>query len=212
MRGFLFETRPGPLDVAAAGATPARTAPAPPPAPPPLTPERHPDGSLDLRDLERETAVARLFDLQHLQLVRLAALLGAGHEAEDVVAEAFCSLYRRWNRLRDGNAALPYLRSCVVNETKMRLRHRRVVERNAEPTAAPRRSAEAEVLVREVQREVLAALDALPTRQREAIVLRYWMDLREAEVAEAMGVSTGTVKTHTSRAMAALATRLEPQS
>lgn len=213
MRGFTFGTRPAPFDAvgdAAASSSPAPARPVGEPAPP--IAETHPGAALDLRDLERETAVARLFDAQHLQLVRLAALLGAGHEAEDVVAEAFCSLYRRWNRLRDGNAALPYLRSCVVNETKMRLRHRRVVERNSEPTATPRRSAEAEVLVREVQREVLAALDALPTRQREAIVLRYWMDLREAEVAEAMGVSPGTVKTHTSRAMAALALRLQVPS
>lgn len=201
MRGFLFGTRPAPTDAAA-----DRPGPPPPPAP-----EHHPVGSLDLRDLERETAVARLFEVQHLPLVRLAALLGAGNEAEDVVAEAFCSLYRRWSRLRDGDAALPYLRSCVVNETKMRLRHRRVVERNAEPPAGPRRSAEAEALVRESQREVVAALDELPTRQREAIVLRYWMGLREAEVAAAMGVSPGTVKTHTSRAMAALATRLQAQ-
>ncbi len=219
MRGFLFGTRPagdapapdpGPADdrgsppaalVTAAAAGSGTAAPA----------GRPPTGALDLRDLERETAVARLFDAQHPQLVRLAALLGAGHEAEDVVAEAFCSLYRRWNRLRDGGAALPYLRSCVVNETKMRLRHRQVVARNAAPVSPPRRSAEAEVLVREVQREVQAALDGLPTRQREAIVLRYWMDLREADVAAAMGVSPGTVKTHTSRAMAALAARLEPR-
>ena len=203
MRGYRLGTRAAPTDDAAV------SPPDPPPAP--ADPRPQPDGSLDLRDLERETAVARLFDSQHLQLVRLAALLGAGNEAEDVVAEAFCSLYRRWNRLHDAGAALPYLRSCVVNETKMRLRHRRVVERNADPAAVHWRSAEAEVLVREVQREVLAALDELPTRQREAIVLRYWMDLREAEVAEAMGVSPGTVKTHTSRAMAALAARLQEQ-
>lgn len=168
-----------------------------------------PDVSLDLRNVERETAVAQLFDVQYVQLVRLAALLGARSDAEDVVAEAFCSLYSRWNRLRDASAALPYLRSCVVNEAKMRLRHRQVVERNADPAVDHLRSAEAEVLIREVQREVLAALDALPTRQREAIVLRYWMDLRETEVAATMGVSVGTVKTHTSRAMAALAARLE---
>lgn len=184
----------------AAPAAPRPAAPRPA-APPPV--------ALDLRDPERETSVARLFDTHHVKLVRLAALLGAGHEAEDVVAEAFCSLYRRWNRLRDAGAALGYLRACVVNETNMRLRHRQVVARNAAPEAAPRRSAEAEVLVREDQRHVLAALDALPARQREAIVLRYWMDLREAEVAEAMGVSTGTVKTHTSRAMAALTATLE---
>lgn len=162
------------------------------------------DEVLDLREPERETAVARVFEQHHAQMVRLATLLGAADEAEDVVGEAFYALYRRWDRLRSPDAALPYVRAAVVNQVKMRLRHRGVVQRSQEEAPEECRSAEAEVLVREDQREVAHALARLPRRQREAIVLRYWLDLKEAEVAQAMGVSCGAVKTHTSRAMAAL--------
>ncbi len=182
-----------------------------PPSSSASAPDAAPSRALDLREPERETAITRLFDEHHDQLVRLAALLGAGNDAEDVVGEAFCALYRRWNKLRDPQAALPYVRSSVVNQTKMRLRHRLVVDRSPDPVQGVCRSAEAEVLVREDQREVVEALALLPRRQREAIVLRYWMDLRESEVAEAMGVSAGAVKTHTSRAMAALGRSLGGQ-
>jgi RNA polymerase sigma-70 factor (sigma-E family) len=164
---------------------------------------------LDLRDVEREAAITRLFDRHHGQLVRLAALIGAAADAEDVVAEAFCELHRRWGRLRDPDAALPYLRSAVVNLTRMRLRHLQVVRRHQEHPRPPAQSAEAEAVLREDQREVVAALGTLSPRQREALVLRYWLGLREAEVAEAMGISCGAVKAHTSRAMTALARELE---
>lgn len=167
--------------------------------------------ALDLREPERETAVARVFEQNHAQMVRLAALLGAADEAEDVVGEAFYALYRRWDRLSSPDAALPYVRAAVVNQVKMRLRHRGVVERSPEQAPGEHRSAEAEVLVREDQREVVLALARLPRRQREAIVLRYWLDLSEADVAQAMGVSCGAVKTHTSRAMAALSRSLGSQ-
>jgi RNA polymerase sigma-70 factor (sigma-E family) len=159
---------------------------------------------LDLRDAGREAALAALFDAHHAQLVRLAALLGAGADAEDVVADAFCALHRRWDRLRSPEAALAYTRSCVVNLTRMRLRHLQVVRRSPDPVEGRAASAESQVMAREDQRAVVRALAALPDRQREAVVLRYWLDLREAEVAAAMGISAGAVKTHTSRAMAAL--------
>jgi RNA polymerase sigma factor (sigma-70 family) len=86
----------------------------------------------------------------------------------------------------------------------MRLRHLQVVRRSPDPVEDRAASAEALVMAREDQRAVVRALAALPDRQREAVVLRYWLDLREAEVAAAMGISAGAVKTHTSRAMAAL--------
>lgn len=159
---------------------------------------------LDLRHAERETAVTRLFESHAAQLTRLAALLGAGAEAEDIVAEAFCDLHRRWGRLRDPDAAPAYLRSAVCNLTRMRLRHLQVVRRHAPDAPPDVSSAESEVVLRENQQEVVRALRALPNRQREALVLRYWLDLREADVAQAMGISAGSVKVHTSRGMAAL--------
>ncbi len=161
-------------------------------------------GWLAMRDLEREAAVTALFDRHHRELVRMAALLGAEQDAEDVVAEAFCELYRRWPRLRDPQAAPAYLRSAVCNLTRMRIRHLQVVRRHPELAPADTDSAEHEVVLREDQREVVLALRSLPDRQRQALVLRYWLDLREAEVAAAMGISVGAVKTHTSRGMAAL--------
>jgi DNA-directed RNA polymerase specialized sigma24 family protein len=90
----------------------------------------------DLRDLDREAALARLFDLHYTALLRLAVLLGAD-DAENIVAEAYCQLYRRWQRLRSTEAALAYLRSVVCNLTRMRLRHLQVIRRHAEPRADP---------------------------------------------------------------------------
>ncbi|HYY12580.1 MAG TPA: SigE family RNA polymerase sigma factor [Kineosporiaceae bacterium] len=162
---------------------------------------------LGLRDVDREAAVTALFDTHHHQLVRLAVLLGADGDAEDVVAEAFCELYRRWPRLRDPQAAPAYLRSVVCNLVRMRLRHLQVVRRHGQVHLEDAGSAEQEVVLREDHREVVRALQELPERQRQALVLRYWLDLREAEVAAAMGISAGAVKAHTSRGMAAL-TRL----
>jgi RNA polymerase sigma-70 factor (sigma-E family) len=164
---------------------------------------------LPMRDLEREAQVSALFDRQHTELLRLAVLLGADGEAEDVVAEAFCELYRRWPRLRDPQAAPAYLRSVVCNLVRMRLRHLQVVRRHADPPPLDAGSAEQEVVLREDQREVVEALRALPDRQRQALVLRYWLDLRESEVAAAMGISCGAVKAHTARGMAALTRLLE---
>jgi RNA polymerase sigma-70 factor (sigma-E family) len=159
---------------------------------------------LDLRHAEREAAITRLFETHAAQFTRLAALLGAGAEAEDVVADAFCDLHRRWGRLRNPDAAPAYLRSAVCNLVRMRLRHRKVVQRHAPEQPQDASSAECEIILREDQQEVVCALRELPSRQREALVLRYWLDLREAEIAQAMGISAGSVKVHTSRGMAAL--------
>jgi RNA polymerase sigma-70 factor (sigma-E family) len=185
--------------------------PTTPSAPAPSVQVTDPAGGgswLGLRDLEREAAITALFDRQHTELVRMAALLGADQDAEDVVAEAFCELYRRWPRLRDPQAAPAYLRSVVCNLTRMRLRHLQVVRRHHEPALPDAGSAEQQVVLREDQREVVVALRELPDRQRQALVLRYWLDLKEVDVAAAMGISCGAVKTHTSRGMAALTRKL----
>ncbi|WP_020392600.1 RNA polymerase sigma factor [Kribbella catacumbae] len=162
--------------------------------------------TLDLREAEREAAIARVFDQSHAQLVRLAVLLGAGADAEDIVAEAFCQLYRRWPKLRSPDAAPAYVRGAVLNLVRMRWRHLQVVRRHHDRALRPSDDVSAEnvVLEREDQRAVVTALEELAPRQREAIVLRYWMDLKEAEIAAAMGISCGAVKSHTARAMSAL--------
>ncbi|MEU8245878.1 SigE family RNA polymerase sigma factor [Nonomuraea sp. NPDC048916] len=152
---------------------------------------------------DRETALPRLFATHYTGLLRLAVLLGAD-DAEDIVAEAFCQLHRRWNRLRTVEAALPYLRSMVCNLTRMRLRHLQVVRKHADWTTDLERSAESIALLHDDQQALIDALRHLSVRQREALVLRYWLGLRESDIAAAMGISCGAVKAHTSRGMATL--------
>jgi RNA polymerase sigma-70 factor (sigma-E family) len=166
-------------------------------------------GRADLSDLEREAALARLFDAHHTPLLRLAVLLGAEGEAEDIVSEAFYELYRRWHRLRSPDAALGYLRAVVCNLVRMRVRRLQVARKHAHHVLESVGSPEAEVLLRDDQRALVDAIRRLPARQREALVLRYWLDLREAEIAAAMGISAGAVKSHTSRGMATLTRMLE---
>jgi RNA polymerase sigma-70 factor (sigma-E family) len=163
---------------------------------------------------DADEAVTRLFAAHYRPLVRLATLLlhdpGA---AEEIVQDAYVALHGKWGRLRDSYKALAYLRATVVNRCRSALRHRGVVERHlASVTQLPDMpSAEAGALGALQHDAVVAALRALPARQREAIVLRYYVDLAEADIAEAMGCSRGAVKSHTSRGMAALRITLERQ-
>jgi RNA polymerase sigma factor (sigma-70 family) len=150
--------------------------------------------------------VEDLFRARYLEMVRLAGLLGAD-DPEDIAQEAFARLMNRDLRLDDPQALLGYLRAIVCNLTRNRHRHLRVV-RLRTPAAVEEGSSEQAAISREDHREVIAALADLPLRRREAIVLRYWLDLPEREIAAAMGVSQGTVKSHVSRGLAALARAL----
>ncbi len=136
-------------------------------------------------------------------------MLGDRQTAEDVVQEAFCGLYRAWGRMSDHANALGYVRTSVLNGCRSALRRGKRVPRPL--VVSPAASAEATVLARERQRETMNALRRLPPRQREALVLRYFADLPEQETALAMGVSRGTVKSTTSRALAALARMLQEE-
>src|SRR6266508_6603726 len=89
------------------------------------------DAHASLADLDREAALARLFDSHHTPLLRLAVLLGAEGEAEDVVSEAFYELYRKWNRLRSPDAALGYMRTVVCNMVRLRVRRLQVARKHA---------------------------------------------------------------------------------
>jgi RNA polymerase sigma factor (sigma-70 family) len=144
-----------------------------------------------------------LFRARYLEMVRLAGLLGAD-DPEDIAQEAFTRLMNKRPRLDD---PAPYLRAIVCNLTRNRHRHLRVV-RARTPAGVDEDSSEQAALLREDHREVVAALAGLPRRRREAIVLRYWLDLPEREIAAAMGVSPGTVKSHLSRGLAALGAAL----
>jgi RNA polymerase sigma-70 factor (sigma-E family) len=157
-------------------------------------------------------AVTELYSLHYQMLVRLAALLVRDvPTAEDVVQDSFVAMHDGWQRLRDAESALAYLRQAVVNRSRSVLRHRAVVEKYPEKPSPDMPSAEHGALVQLERSAVIATLRKLPGRQREAIVLRYYADFSEAEVAAAMGISCGAVKSHTARAMAALRADLEQQ-
>jgi len=152
-----------------------------------------------------------LYHEHRLGLVRMAALFVDDlASAEDVVHDAFVAMHRNGHRLRDEQAALAYLRTCVVNAARSVLRRRQTARkyrhRFVEADVPP---ADTEVLLSEEHRAVLAALRRLPDRQREVLTLRYWSDLSEAQIAETLGVSAGTVKTSASRGMRRLAELME---
>lgn len=146
-----------------------------------------------------------LYEARRLAMVRLAAfLVGDVHVAEDIVQDAFAGLHAHWGRLRDGGSAEGYLRRAVVNGSRSLLRRRRTARGYTWPVAADEPGADAGVLAADERSQIRRAVSQLPRRQREVLVLRYWADLSEAEIADAMGVSAGTVKSTASRAVRAL--------
>ena len=159
---------------------------------------------------DADEAVTQLYTAHYRSLVRLAALLlrdvGA---AEEVVQESFISLHKAWKRLRDPDRALAYLRQTVVNRSRSVLRHRSVELRHAPAPMPDAASAEYGAMGLLEQQAVIRALSRLPERQREVLVLRYYSDLSEADIAETIGISRGAVKSHAFRGMAALRTTLE---
>jgi RNA polymerase sigma-70 factor (sigma-E family) len=162
-------------------------------------------------DVDR--AVAALYKEHYRSLVRLAALLVRDvATAEEVVQDSFVAMHGGWGRLRDTDKALSYLRQTVVNRSRTVLRHRAVVDRNAPAAPPDMPSAEHGAIALLERSAVVAALRTLPPRQREALVLRYYGNLSEAQIAGAMGISQGAVKSHTARAMIALRTVLEQQA
>jgi RNA polymerase sigma-70 factor (sigma-E family) len=159
-----------------------------------------------------DLAVIELYSEHYRALVRLAALLVRDTPtAEEVVQDSFVAMHGGWQRLRDTEKALAYLRQAVVNRSRSVLRHRTVVDKNMQKAPPDMPSAEHGALVLLERSAVVAALRGLPDRQREALVLRYYADLSEAEIATAMGISRGAVKSHTARGMTALRAALEQE-
>jgi RNA polymerase sigma-70 factor (sigma-E family) len=149
--------------------------------------------------------VTEIYHGHYNRLVRLAVLLVHDVQtAEEVVQDAFEAMHLASGRLRESEKALQYLRQSVVNRSRSVLRHRKVVDMHAPKPAPDEPSAEHAALALLERSAVAAALQGLPMRQREAIVLRYYADFSEADIAKAMGISKGAVKSHTARAMASL--------
>jgi RNA polymerase sigma-70 factor (sigma-E family) len=165
-----------------------------------------------------DAGIARLYAAHWSGLVRLAWLLLRDDQlAEEVVQDAFIAVHRKWGDLRDEGSAAAYLRRAVVNGARSSLRHRGVEQRylsreQAEPTAygaVPEASPEQTAIEHESHDAIIGALGRLPQRQREVLTMRYYLDLSEAEIADALGISAGSVKAHAHRGLAALRTRME---
>jgi RNA polymerase sigma-70 factor (sigma-E family) len=157
--------------------------------------------------------VSALYQAHAVGLIRLAVImLGDRAAAEDVVQEAFYGLYRRWDYLSDASKALSYVRSAVLNRCRSELRSRIRHERRLVPATGYQASPETQVLLGEEHREVLAALHALPDRQREVLMLRFFLDLPESQIAASMGISTSTVRSTMSRALARLGKQLREEA
>ena len=155
-------------------------------------------------------AVTALFHGHYRRLVGLAGLMVDDREtAEEVVQDAFEQLYRRWGSLRDTGAAVGYLERSVVNGSRSRVR-RLFTERSfVYPEAGTTASAESAGVDSRQRDDLVAAVRELPRRQREVIVLRYFLDLSEDQIAQWLGVSPGSVKQHAHRATASLQRRME---
>ena len=161
-----------------------------------------PGPSATLADLHRE---------HYRSLVKLASLLIDDRATcEEVVQDAFVAVFRSTTRVRDASKLPAYLRSAVLNGARSHLRkrqarsHLRVV-----PSSDDFPSAESSAVLADDQRAVIAALRTLPDRQRDVLVLRYYLDLSESEIADTLGIGGGTVKTHVRRGLESLARELE---
>ncbi len=169
-------------------------------------------GGVDARTTA-DAGVSALYAVHWPGLVRLAWLLLRDQGvAEEVVQDAFIAVHRHWATLESEDRASAYLRRCVVNGARSSLRHRGVEQRylarqegspdSGAGIAAP--SAERSALARVEGEALMVALGRLPQRQREVLTLRYYLDLSEAQIADALGISAGSVKAHAHRGLATL--------
>jgi RNA polymerase sigma-70 factor (sigma-E family) len=183
--------------------------------------ERAESGVAPAGEWEADSALTALYAAHWQSLVRLSWLLVRDQEvAEETVQDAFVAMHSHWSQLRDQERALAYLRRCVVNSSRSALRHRAVESRYlmAETgartaygtTTAP--SAETRALENATGDRLVAALGRLPRRQREVLTLRYFLDLSEAQIADALSISAGSVKVHAHRGLTGLRSHVEGTS
>lgn len=157
---------------------------------------------------DRAAVLSELFDAHFPSLRRLAfALLGDASAADEVAQDAFVKLYATWRRLDEIEHPPSYLRKIVLNLCRTRGRRARL-QRNVAPLLRAETSAlDPDVALR---LDVWRALEKLPHRQRACVVLKYLEDLTEADVAQLLDCSVGTVKSQLHKARAKLETALAP--
>lgn len=172
-----------------------------------MTVERARDLTQAMVGVDRDVLMARLFEQEGGALVRLARLFTDDRNAaEDLVQEAFIRLHRSAHRIRSPEKAAPYLRSIVINLARdhnrrglMSLRHQEATPSGSTPEAPDDR-----LLLNEEQRMLLDEVRALSPRQRDCILLRFYLELSEREIADVMGISPNSVKTHCRRGLTSL--------
>ncbi|WP_243056727.1 SigE family RNA polymerase sigma factor [Nocardioides sp. SR21] len=143
-------------------------------------------------------------------LLRTAYLLsGDRHQAEDLVQTTFAKLYLAWDRVRDRESVDAYARRILVNEHNSLWR--RAWKRNERPTEVLPEAPTVDEYDDGTGTELWAAVQTLPRKARAVLVLRYYEQLSEAEAAEVLGISVGTVKSQTSRALATLRDRMREE-
>jgi RNA polymerase sigma-70 factor (sigma-E family) len=170
-------------------------------------PGREPSRSRSPQDADRE--VTALYLTHYRPLVRIAALLVQDLAvAEEIVQDSFVAVHAAWRRLPDAEHALSYLRRSVVDRSRATLRRHVVVDKLAPRLAPDVPSGPGETSIEVERSAFISALWTLPPRQREVVVLRYFADLPETQVASATGISETAVKTYTARAMSSLRTEL----
>ncbi|RYJ30817.1 RNA polymerase ECF-subfamily sigma factor [Streptomyces sp. L-9-10] len=160
---------------------------------------------------EPRPTLAELYRARRLDMVRLALFLVDDlHTAEDVVQDAFAAVCRHHGTSLDGlQDPAAYLHTAVVNAARSVLRRRRTARGHTPPHEGYGPPVDEGLLLAEEHRQVLDALAQLTRRQREVLVLRYWSELTEAQIAKTLGLSRGTVKSTASRALDALEKKLE---
>ena len=169
--------------------------------------ERVQKAAVAIGGIDRDALVAELFDQEGAALVRLARLFTDDRNAaEDLVQEAFIRLHKSTHRIRSPIKAAPYLRSIVINLARdhnrrglMSLRHQEAPPAGTDPDAPEDR-----LLLDEEQMLLLDEVRALSPRQRDSIFLRFYLELSEREIADALGISPNSVKTHCRRGLASL--------
>jgi RNA polymerase sigma factor (sigma-70 family) len=162
---------------------------------------------------EPDAAIASLYAQERHRLVRVSYLLTCDlGRAEEIVQEAFVSLYQRWDSLEDKSGAGGYLRVTVLNGSRAALRRRATANRylqllRPEPADLPGHG----LLLAEEHEMVAAAVRELPRQQQRAVILRYWFELSDQQIADTLRTSVNGIRSNVSRALHTLAQRLESQ-
>jgi RNA polymerase sigma-70 factor (sigma-E family) len=156
---------------------------------------------------ERDDWLSDAFRENYAPLVRLATYLVDREVAEELVQDAFVRTHGRLTAIAPGKVPV-YLRSAVINAARSHLRRRMVQRRHQPPPPSLAVAAEVDGVAAAERAEMLSALSSLPNRQREVLLLRYYLDLSESEIAETLGISTGSVKQHAHRGLTTLSTTL----